>query len=100
MRPVLLIATALLLTPWTALHAAEAPAGYPKPVSFRAATPELLRAMGGIQMLVSDLLSDDRRGVEEAFKRLHPERTVLIQHDGVDGAWMFLTQQQLEDWGV
>jgi len=60
----------------------------------------MLPALGSIQMVVSDLLSEDRRGVEEAFKRLHPERTVLMQHDGVDGAWMFLPQQLLEDWGV
>jgi hypothetical protein len=92
---------ALLFTPLAALHAADVPPGYPKPVSFRAATPEMLSEMEGIQMLVSDIMPEERRGVEEAFKRLHPDRTVLVQHDGaLVGAWQFLPRQVFEDWGL
>jgi len=92
---------ALLLAPLAALHAADVPGGYPKPVSFRAATPEMLAEMDGIQMLVSDLMSEERRGVEEAFKKRHPDRTVLVQHDGaLVGAWQFLPRQVFEDWGL
>jgi hypothetical protein len=92
---------ALLLAPLAALHADDTPAGYPKPVSFRAATPEMLAEMDGLQMLVSDLLSEERRGVEEAFKKRHPDRTVLVQHDGgMIGAWQFLPRQVFEDWGL
>ena len=92
---------AALFSSASSVSAADVPGGYPKPVSFRAATPEMLAEMESIQMLVSDLLSDDRRGVEEAFKKRHPDRTVLIQHDGMPaGAWQFLPQQVLEDWGL
>ena len=101
MKPTLTLLTALLLAPLAASHAADAPAGYPKPVSFRAATPEMLSEMDCLQMLVSDLMPEERRGVEEAFKKLHPDRTVLVQHDGeLVGAWQFLPKQVLEDWDL
>jgi hypothetical protein len=96
------LATALLGSA-AVLGAAPVPAaGYPKPVSFRAATPELLPEMGNVQMLVSDILPDVRRGVEAEFKKLHPDRTVLVQHDAdpLVAAWFFTPQQVLEDWGL
>jgi len=99
MRLILVIAVAALGA--ISVRAESQPAGYPKPVSFRAATPEMLGEMDFIQMLVSDLMPDERRGVEEAFKKLHPDRTVLIQHDAdpLVAAWFFLPQQLLQDWG-
>lgn len=101
MKPTLTLLTTLLLAPLATPRAADVPGGYPKPVSFRAVTPEMLTEMDSLQMLVSDLMSEERRGVEEAFKKLHPDRTVLVQHDGgLVGAWMFLPQQVLEDWGL
>jgi hypothetical protein len=101
MKPALTLLPVLLLAPLATPRAADVPGGYPKPVSFRAATPEMLAEMDSLQMLVSDLMSEERRGVEEAFKKLHPDRTVLVQHDGgLVGAWMFLPQQVLEDWGL
>lgn len=52
-------------------------------------------------MLVSDIMPEERRGVEGAFKKLHPDRTVLVQHDGgLVGAWQYLPKQVLEDWDL
>lgn len=39
--------------------------------------------------------------MEESVEKLHPDRTVLVQHDGAQGgAWKSLPQRQLEDWGI
>lgn len=98
----LALVSALLLIPLSALRAEDVPGGYPKPVSFRAATPEMLPEMAFVQMLVSDLLPEERRQVEASFKKLYPDRVVLVQHDAdpLVAAWFYTPQQVLEDWGL
>ncbi len=76
--------------------------GYPKPVMFRANTPDNLAADGDwFQMVVSDHLVSRRSYSEEKFKEQFPDRPVLI-HVGGDfvSANAYTPKQMMQDRGL
>ncbi|MCC6354535.1 MAG: hypothetical protein IT577_11655 [Verrucomicrobiae bacterium] len=102
MKPTLTLLTALLLAPLAMLNAADARAGYPKPVAFRGDTPAMLEADGDrLQMVVSDHHVWTRGYGHEAFARRYPDKPVLV-HAGGDfmSANAYSPKQMIQDRGL
>lgn len=95
---------ALIICSLGAASAEYSSEGYPKPVSFRQITPELVPKYDWIQMVVSDLHVHTRKRAAALFKESHPERPVLIQINceglGLWGSWESVPRQRFEDLGI
>ena len=78
--------------------------GYPRPVSFRKITPELVPQYDWIQMAISDMHVHTRKNAAALFKARYPERPVLIQINceglGLWGSWESVPRQRFEDLGL
>ena len=86
------------------VHADPLDSGYPKPISFRKITPELVSEYAGIQMVVSDMHVHTRANATALFKARYPGRPVLIQINceglGLWGSWESVPRQRFEDLGL
>ena len=78
--------------------------GYPKPVSFRQITPELVLKYDWIQMVVSDMHVHTRRDAVARFKERFPDRPALVQINceglGLWGSWESVPRQRFDDLGI
>jgi hypothetical protein len=95
-----------ILMAWGSSPAEAGPpnSGYPKPVSFRKITPELIPHYDWIQMVVSDMHVHTRRDAVARFKRRFPDRPALVQINceglGLWGSWESVPRQRFEDLGI
>ena len=100
-----LTATSLLFTLAHAAPASEpgSPASdYPRPLMFRSNSPENVEAAGHrIGMIISDQHVPQRRYSDELFKKLYPDKPVIIHVAGdYISANAYTSQQMMEDRGM